>query len=226
MNIEIYGDITFDAPHTCAAEFETKYSPHGMESHIAVVSGVSKSFAMTGFRIGWTRCSPQLKDCITKIQEPLVSCSTSFAQIGATAALKHSDNYMKSMVIEYKKRRDAALQILSQRNRPSDYIPGGAFYLPLDISHTKMGSYEFALKLLVEKSVAVAPGSAFDTSYILPCHNHDENIKKKSKTQQAEESQILNGFVRISFANTLENVSEGIHRICDLMDELDLKSKL
>ena len=175
---------------------------------------------MTGFRIGWTRCSPELKDCITKIQEPLVSCSTAFAQIGAAAALKNSDYYMKSMAAEYKKRRDAALQILVKRGRPSDYTPGGAFYLPLDISHTGMGSYEFALKLLMEKSVAVAPGSAFDTAQILPCRS-----QKMSETQRVEESRILNEFVRISFANSLENVSEGIHRICDLMDEMGIEKK-
>lgn len=134
--VEIYGDITFDAPHTCAAEFDAKYTPAGAESHIAVISGVSKSFAMTGFRIGWTRCSPQLKECMTKLQEPLVSCSTAFAQVGAAAALKHSEDYMRSMAAEYKKRRDAALAILTARGRTSDYIPGGAFYLPLDISHT------------------------------------------------------------------------------------------
>ena len=222
---EIYSDLTFDGPHTCAADFETKYTPVGAESHIAVISGVSKSFAMTGFRIGWTRCSPELKDCITKIQEPIVSCSTAFAQVGAAAALKNSEYYMNSMVVEYKKRRDTALQILASRGRPSDFIPGGAFYLPLDISHTGMGSYEFAMKLLMEKSVAVAPGTAFDTAQILPCRSSIDGVTKKSEKQRMEESRILNEFVRISFANTLENVSSGIHRICDLMDEMEIEKK-
>lgn len=125
------------------------------------------------------------------------------------------------MAAEYKKRRDAALAILTARGRTSDYIPGGAFYLPLDISHTNMGSYEFALKLLTEKSVAVAPGSAFDTAQILPCL---ASQNKKTAAQQAKETHILNEFVRISFANSLENVSEGISRICDLMDEIEKNS--
>jgi aspartate/methionine/tyrosine aminotransferase len=90
MYAEIYGDITFDAPHTCAAEFDPSEGVTGAESHLAVVSGVSKSYAMTGYRVGWARCSPQMARCVSKLQEPVVSCGVPFAQAGAVAALRHT----------------------------------------------------------------------------------------------------------------------------------------
>lgn len=220
---EIYGDISFDIKHTCAAKFESLCTLNGtVESNLAVVAGVSKSFSMTGFRIGWTRCSGSMAACLTKLQEPLVSSSTTFAQFGAVAALKDCSNHVSTMTLEYHKRRDAALRILESRRRKSSYIPQGAFYLPLDISCSKLNSYDFAIKLLLEKGVAVAPGSAFDTS----CYQNPEFINEivtrdKVLADKIYKDSILNSFVRVSLANNVENVCEGINRICDLLDELD-----
>ena len=89
---------------------------------------------MTGYRVGWTRCSPLLASQLTKIQEPLVSCASPFNQIAAAAALNGPRSVAHSMRDAYHKRRDIALNILTQRGRPSAYVPGGAFYLPVDIS--------------------------------------------------------------------------------------------
>jgi len=91
---------------------------------------------MTGYRIGWTRFGRDsiLTSQITKMQEPIVSCGTSFAQYAAEIALRGPQDCVIEMNRQYKRRRDVALQILTSRGRRSDYIPGGAFYLPVDIS--------------------------------------------------------------------------------------------
>ena len=89
---------------------------------------------MTGYRVGWTRCSPALAVQLTKIQEPLVSCASPFNQIAAAVALQHGREAVEDMRRQYQKRRDIALGILKQRGHGNDYVPGGAFYLPVDIS--------------------------------------------------------------------------------------------
>lgn len=149
---EIYSDIVFDSKHVCAATFDASSSSN---STLAVVSGVSKGlnvyydiiasilmwqcsfrsgYAMTGFRVGWTRCNPNLVDILSKMQEPIVSCGVPFAQEAAVAALRGPKDCVAEMTLAYKQRRDAALATLAARGRPSKYTPGGAFYLPVDIS--------------------------------------------------------------------------------------------
>ena len=91
-------------------------------------------YAMTGYRIGWTRCSPHIAKSLTKLQEPMVSCGVPFAQEGAIVALRDCDSFRDDMVKEYKARRDAALAILKTRGYQGKYTPGGAFYLAVDIS--------------------------------------------------------------------------------------------
>jgi aspartate/methionine/tyrosine aminotransferase len=88
---------------------------------------------MTGYRVGWTRCSSQIAAAMTKIQEPIISCGVPFAQIGAITALEQCEEDMLFMKSAYQSRRDLAVSILSKRHRPPTYIPGGAFYLPIDI---------------------------------------------------------------------------------------------
>jgi aspartate aminotransferase len=191
---------------------------------------------MTGFRVGWTRTSPFLAAQMTKIQEPLVSCATAFSQAAAAAALNGPQQCVGDMLSQYKKRRDLAMSILKARGRPSAYTPGGAFYLPVDVSSSGMRSFhlplysmyllshltcltrpppgmssrDFALKLLSDKHCAVAPGIAFNTSEGLPS---GDNLA------------ILDSFVRVSLANSDENVGKGMHLLCDMLDELEAKAK-
>lgn len=95
---------------------------------------VRAGYAMTGYRVGWTRCCSSLAAQLTKIQEPLVSCASPFNQLAAVVALQHGQCAVEDMRRQYHNRRDIALRILKQRGRESSYIPGGAFYLPVDIS--------------------------------------------------------------------------------------------
>lgn len=125
---EIYSDIHFDDenPHVCTAIYDELYDNPQDDSMLAVVSGVSKAFSMTGFRVGWTRASTKLISLLIKLQEPMTSCGSPFAQYGAVAALKErrlnkKDNNniccVTDMTVAYKLRRDTALDILNKRNR-------------------------------------------------------------------------------------------------------------
>jgi aspartate aminotransferase len=91
---------------------------------------------MTGFRVGWVRCSEELAKLLTKVQEPLVSCAPTFNQTAAAAAITGPQDCVRSMRGHYQRRRDLALGVLAARGRRSAYVPGGAFYLPIDISGT------------------------------------------------------------------------------------------
>ena len=152
---EIYAEVVFDAPHASACLFQRGDVNN---SKLAVISGVSKSYAMTGFRVGWTRTSAEIVENMSKLMEPVVSCGVPFAQWAAIEALEGTQQPVQEMIQQYKERRDKALVTLKERGREQKYSPGGAFYLPLDISSitgpvasSKTGiktSKEFAFKLL------------------------------------------------------------------------------
>jgi len=154
---------------------------------------MSKSYAMTGFRVGFTRAAPDYIELASKLQEPLVSCGVGFAQMAAVEALDGPQECVAEMREAYRQRRDAALEVLREHDLYR-YSPGGAFYLLVDISSTGMDSKEFAVRLIEEKRVAVAPGNTFGKV----CADH----------------------VRISIASPIENVREGLHRICAMIREL------
>jgi len=204
---EIYSQIVFDKsqPFTSALELL------GDHPNLAVVSGVSKAYAMCGYRVGWTRASKTIVENLTKLQEPLVSCGVSFAQAAAVSALNGPQDDVEMMRLAYKSRRDAALRVLAERGRPASFVPGGAFYLPVDVTASGASSLEFASRLLEEKHVAVAPGEAFDT---------EDNLDVGDDKDRALMVGVLNGFVRVSLANSEENVEIGVSKLCDLLDEM------
>jgi aspartate aminotransferase/aminotransferase len=185
LSDEIYGEIVFDQDHVSALAGDT-------DERALIVSGMSKAYAMTGFRVGLTRASAAYVDLATKLQEPFVSCGVGFAQLAAADALEGPQNAVRDMRDEYKTRRDVALEVLREYDLYR-YSPGGAFYLLVDISVTAMDSRDFALQLLEEKKVAVAPGNTFGKM----CSDH----------------------IRISIASPAENIREGLHRICAMIRE-------
>ena len=185
LSDEIYGDIVFDQPHASALSCD----PDGRS---LIVSGMSKSYAMTGFRVGFTRARPEYIELAAKLQEPFVSCGSGFSQLAAAEALDGPQDGVEMMRQAYKRRRDIALEVLRQYDL-YEYTPGGAFYLLIGIGSTGLSSRDFMVKLLKEKKVAVAPGSTF--------------------------GEISTGYVRISIASAEENIREGVQRICELVRE-------
>jgi aspartate aminotransferase/aminotransferase len=182
---EIYSEIVFENKAPSVLNFDP-------DERCLVINGVSKTYAMTGYRIGFTRGRADYIDLAAKLQEPFVSCGTGFSQMGAVAALDGPQDCVAQMCAAYRRRRDIALEILREQGLYR-YTPGGAFYVLVDISAAATDSRDFALRLLEEKRVAVAPGGTF--------------------------GRLGAGAVRVSVASRDEDVREGVKRICDFIAE-------
>lgn len=175
--------------------FDGRHTSAGIfdtDGRVISIFGFSKSYAATGLRIGCAVCEKSLAELITKLQEPYFSCACGISQKAYLAALTGSQECTKQMAEEYRKRRNEVVKILRERKFYL-YTPQGAFYILIDISASGLGSEEFTLKLLGEKKVAVAPGETFGN--------------------------VSSAFVRISLAASLEDITKGVGRICDMIDE-------
>jgi len=151
----------------------------------ATVNGVSKAYSMTGWRLGYLAGPPELVRRICDIQDHSTSNPASISQKAALAALQADSDFTKNMCAEFQKRRDYIVSRLDKIKKLSYVKPQGAFYIFIDISGCKMGSLEFASRLLDETFVAVVPGKAFG----------------------------MDNYVRISFATSLAQIEKGMNRI-------------
>lgn len=149
------------------------------------VNGVSKSYSMTGWRIGYLGCHPDIAKAISNIQDHTTSNPTSISQMAALEAIKGDQSFVKTMVLEFAKRRDYIVGRLNSIKGFSAKKPDGAFYVFSDISGFKMDSFKFCDKLLEEAKVAVIPGGPFG----------------------------FNTHIRFSFATSMENITKGLDRI-------------
>lgn len=183
LSDEIYGEIVFANQHHSAL-------PHDEDGRALIVSGMSKSFAMTGYRVGFTRANPDYIELAAKLQEPFVSCGTGFSQLASAEALDGPQETVAQMREAYRRRRDIALEVLRAHDL-YHYTPGGAIYLMIDIAASGMDSRDFAVRLLEEKRVAVAPGKTFGKM----CADH----------------------VRISIAAEDDHIRRGVTAICELV---------
>jgi aspartate/methionine/tyrosine aminotransferase len=176
---EVYEEFVYEGNHVSAGRFDSS-------GRVIVVSGFSKTYAMTGWRLGYAVANPDIAKLIAKLAEPLVSCASSVSQKAAEAALALDGSAVDSMRQAYRGRRDAAVAILEQAGLLASY-PSGAFYALVDLRSSGLGSDELAWALLDEERVATAPGSTFGAS--------------------------TEGMVRISFATNTEDLVEGCARI-------------
>lgn len=182
---EVYEDIIFESEHISTGLFND-------DGRIACIFSFSKTYAVTGLRVGYTVCEENLANLVAKLQQPLVSCACSISQKACLAALEGPQEAIYEMVKVYKKRRDAVIEIL-KNNDLYLYTPNGAFYILIDISETGMNSDDFTIELLREKKVAVAPGDTF--------------------------GEISSSFIRISFSTDTNQLIEGTHILCDWINE-------
>lgn len=181
---EIYEHIVFDNPHISPAFFAPERT--------ITISGFSKAYAMTGWRLGYTVSPPELANVIIKLQEPFISSTNSLTQMAGVAALTGPQDCVESMRKAYHQRRDLALSILKE-NQLYRYTPEGAFYLMIDVSSVSQDSFEVAKAILQETKVAVAPGEAF---------GHDGA-----------------GLIRLSLASSEEHIQAGLERICEFLHQ-------
>ncbi len=130
-------------------------------NHVITVNSCSKTYAMTGWRVGFATGPVDIVTAMVKVQETFSSCISAVVQKAAIAALTGPDDYVKEMVSVYVDRRDAILKRLDGIPGMKTVKPGGAFYVFPNIREYGMSSYDFATRLLQEARVAVVPGSGF-----------------------------------------------------------------
>ncbi len=186
---EIYEKLIYDGEHVSLASFNDE-----VKKLTVVINGMSKAYAMTGWRIGYAAASEEIIGAMNKLQGHSTSNPTSFVQKGALAALEGSDESVDAMREQFVKRRDFMVETINNIPNISCRKPGGAFYVMMNIKEL-MGeeikgkiinnSMDFALHLLETAHVATVPGSAFG----------------------------IEGFVRLSYAASMEEIAEGLNRI-------------
>ncbi len=154
---DIYSDLTFEGTHVSFASLP------GMHDRTLFVSGFSKSYAMTGWRIGYVAGHADLISGLTKIHQFTMLCAPIMGQIASLEALRSASEAKQKMIDAYNRRRRIMVRGFRQMGLEC-FEPLGAFYVFPDITKTKLSSEEFAEALLKEENVAVVPGTAFGPS--------------------------------------------------------------
>ena len=181
LSDEIYNRFLYEGEHHSIAAFP------GMRDRTIILDGLSKSYAMTGWRIGYGVMPQELVEPISRLATNSVSCTASFTQIAALEALSGPQERSYSMVEEFKKRRDIIVAGLNDIPGIRCPLPLGAFYVFPSIEETGMTSQVFAESLLSEAGVASLAGESF--------------------------GRFGNGYIRFSFANSVENLEIALERI-------------
>ena len=186
---EAYETIIFDG-----RKFLSIAALDGMQERTIIIRTFSKTYAMTGWRIGYIVAPEDIAKRAAKLHEHTSACTSSISQMGALAALEMADTVSRSMVEKYESRRDIVIDALKDVRGLSVFEPRGTFYAFVDISSFGMSSFDLSRRLLEQARVAVAPGSAFG--------------------KEGE------GFIRICFANSAENIKRGLDRMNRVFREM------
>ncbi|QOR34697.1 aminotransferase A [Clostridium sp. 'deep sea'] len=184
---ELYSELVFEGNHKSIANYEN------MREKTIIINGLSKSHAMTGWRVGILLAPSYLANQILKVHQYNVTCASSVSQIAALEALTNGyedaypmrDSYYERIEYTWKRLNDMGLKT---------HKPGGAFYIFTSIKHLGVKSFDMALRLVEEAGVALIPGDAF--------------------------SQYGEGYLRISCAVSMESLVEGLNRIEEFLSKL------
>lgn len=184
---EIYSELTYKADHVSIASIP------GMQERTILINGFSKSYAMTGWRLGYA-CGPKIIiEQMLKIHQFAIMCAPTTSQYAAVEALRNGDDDVVEMRVAYNQRRRYLMYAFKEMGLPC-FEPYGAFYVFPCIREFGMTSDEFATRFLQEEKVAVVPGTAF--------------------------GDCGEGFIRISYAYSLENLKVAIGRLADFVARL------
>ncbi|WP_075982746.1 aminotransferase [Bacillus massilinigeriensis] len=177
---EIYAELSYDEEYTSLATIR------GMKERTILISGFSKGFAMTGWRLGFV-CAPiEISEAMLKIHQYGMMCASTMSQYAAIEALKNGRDDVEEMKKSYRRRRNYFVQSLNEIGLTC-HVPGGAFYAFPSIKSTGLTSEQFAERLILEEKVAVVPGDVFGISG--------------------------EGHVRCSYASSMEQLQEAIKRM-------------
>ncbi len=156
---ECYEDFLYEG------EFKSIASLPGMKERTLIINSTSKTFSMTGWRVGYILGNATFIECLQNVHEQLNICPTSFAQEGSIIAYKEEIKEVKMMFNEYKRRKDYIVDFLSKIDKVSFYEPQGAFYIFLNVEKLGISGTQFCLELLNEKGVAMNPGESFGNEW-------------------------------------------------------------
>jgi len=187
LSDEIYSELIYDGTeHTSIASLP------GMRDRTVLLNGCSKSFAMTGFRVGYACAPSPIIEAMMKIHQYAIMCASTMSQEAAIEALENCQKEVEAMRSDYERRRNYVVNRLNEIGLPC-HSPKGAFYVFPSIAPTGLTSKDFSLRLLRSKKVAVVPGSAFGISG--------------------------EGFVRCCFATGIDKLKEAMARIEQFVHE-------
>ncbi|MBU5449747.1 aminotransferase class I/II-fold pyridoxal phosphate-dependent enzyme [Acetivibrio sp. MSJd-27] len=184
---EIYGELTYSGEHTSITQFEN------MRDRTILINGFSKTYAMTGWRLGFTCAHRDIVSVMTKIHQFAIMSSPTTSQYSAIEALKNGDEDVAYMKKEYNYRRRYLVDALNKIGLDC-FEPFGAFYVFPSIRSTKMTSVDFCEQLLMREKVAVIPGTAF--------------------------GECGEGHIRISYAYSLDQLKAALERIEKFINNL------
>ena len=184
---EIYAELTYGERHVSIASLD------GMRERTIIAAGFSKSYAMTGWRHGYTLAPPEITAQMLKIHQFAIMCAPTASQFAAVEAVRNGDEDIEFMKAEYDGRRRFVVSGLHDMGIDC-FVPRGAFYVFPDISGFGMTSEEFCGRLLREKHVAIVPGTAF--------------------------GECGEGFARISYAYSLRHLEKALKRMEEFINDL------
>jgi len=184
---EIYSELVYDGEVISIASLP------GMKERVIFLNGFSKTWAMTGFRLGFSCASPEITEAMMKIHQHVMMCAPVLSQKAAIEALRNGNADVIEMRSEYKKRRNFICASLNEMGLPC-HVPKGAFYAFPYIGGYGMTSKNFSLRLLDEEKVACVPGTAFGESG--------------------------EGYLRCSFATSMDEIKEAMKRMSAFVKRL------
>ena len=183
---ECYEKFLYEGEHISIASLP------GMAERTITVAAASKTWSMTGWRIGWIVCPPEMRPYANKCPQNLTTCATSFAQAGVVEAFKSAGDDVKTMVSEYKRRRDMVMNWLGQTEGFEHVVPSGAFYAFPRITKLKMDGFKFCSWLLEEAGVSTVPGEVFGYP----------------------------GHIRLAYCRSYDHIEEGMRRIKEAVGKI------
>ena len=178
---EVYSRLLYEGAH------QSILSLPGMKEQTILIDGHSKTYAMTGWRLGYGIAPRPIADKITQLTINSNSCTATFTQIAGIEALTGPQTFVTQMVTEFRKRRDAIVEGLNAIDGVSCIKPLGSFYVFPNVTQLPLSCEALADYLMDEAGVALLPGTAF--------------------------GKYGDGYLRLSYANSLENIEEALHRI-------------
>jgi len=185
---EIYSRILYTGKH------RSIYSIESMPERTIILDGYSKTYAMTGWRLGYGVMPADLAEQVAKLQTNCNSCTASFTQIAGIEGIKGPQDEADKMVAEFLKRRDTVVKGLNSIKKVSCLVPDGAFYVFPNVSRFGLKSAEIADRILNEAGVAVLSGTSFGA--------------------------YGEGYIRISYANSIANINKALERLDEFFGKL------